>query len=120
MTEGKFEVLGVEETNAAFNELSRKVVNDLQPAQKVAELGAAGARSNAPVRTGELASQYSVQDRYVVNDMDYALFVEVGTAHMDAQYPIQRSLDAIEKQAEEIYNDWVMQQARETGFDTTG
>jgi hypothetical protein len=120
MSEPHIVVEGAEETAVALQQLKSKVVNDLQPAQQVAQLGAQGAGSRAPVRTGELASMYSVEDRYIVNPVPYALFVEVGTQSMQAQYPVQLSLDAIESQAEAIYSDWVKQQIEGVGFDATG
>lgn len=116
----EIEVTGVEEVNAALNALGKAIVNDLQPAAQVAALGAAGASQRAPVITGELASGYGVQDRFVINDVSYASFVEFGTRFMEGQFPIQQSLDAISSEAEQIYNDWAKQQIEAVGFDATG
>jgi hypothetical protein len=120
MSEPRVVVEGVEETAAAFQKLNAQIVNDLQPAQQVAQLGAHGASSRAPVLTGALASQYGVQDRFVVNDLPYSVYVEFGTQFMGAQYPVQLSLDAILPEAEQIYSDWVKKQIEGVGFDSTG
>jgi len=120
MIEPKVEILGADETVSALKQLGERIANDAAAAGKVAELAASGARDIAPFVTGELASGYGVQDRYIVNPVPYALYVEYGTENMDAQYPVKRTLEAIEGQAVDIYSQWSQEQIAGAGFDATG
>jgi len=109
-----------DETASALKKYGELIANDVDPARQVAQLGASGARANAPVVTGELAAGYAVQDRFVVNPVDYSLYVEYGTQYMEAQYPIRNSLEVLESQAEQIYGDWSQKMASEAGFEPSG
>jgi hypothetical protein len=105
---------------SAFQRLAQNSVNDLQPAQAIAKLGAEGASKRAPVLTGALESEYTVEDRYVVNPLSYASMIEFGTIYFDAYQPIQLALDDLGPQSEQIYSDYYKKLSEDAGFDTGG
>jgi len=65
-------------------------------ASVAAELIAAAARANAPVRTGAYRDSIHIENRedavYVVADAPYAIWIEVGTADTPAFAPLRRAV----------------------------
>lgn len=117
MTEPKVTVTGIEETNAALAAFGERAANDAEVAGQAAALVAAAAGVAAPVRSGLLAGSYGVEDRYVVNPIEYAPFVEFGTERMAAQHVIGGAMEANVEQVGIMYAEWLAAQADATGLE---
>jgi hypothetical protein len=117
VTEPKVTVTGIEETNAALAAFGERAANDAEVAGQAAALVAAAAGVAAPVRSGLLAGSYGVEDRYVVNPIEYAPFVEFGTDRMAAQHVIGGAMEANVEQVGIMYAEWLATQADAAGLD---
>jgi hypothetical protein len=117
MTQERVTVTGVPETQAALAAFGDRAANDAEIAAQAAGVVAAAAQAAAPVRTGLLAGSYGVQDRYVVNPVEYAPFVEFGTDRMAPHYVITNAMEASVEQVGQMYAEWLAQQAGAVGFD---
>lgn len=112
-------VEGEAETAAAFVALAARAENDAEAAARAAAIVAAAAGGFAPVATGALAASYGVQDRFVVNPMPYAAFVEYGTAMIRPAFAVGQAWDTQAGAIEAVYAAWMAEQARSVGFDAT-
>jgi hypothetical protein len=117
VTEPKVTVTGIEETNAALAAFGERAANDAEVAGQAAALVAAAAGVAAPVRSGLLAGSYGVEDRYVVNPIEYAPFIEFGTDRMAAQHVIGGAMEASAEQVGIMYAEWLTAQADAAGLD---
>jgi len=115
------EVTGEAETKAAFNNLASRVVNDVEAASKTAGIVASKAGSFAPVRTGLLAASFGVQDRFVINDVPYAGYVEHGVPSlgMAPQYMVRQAFESSADQIDAIYSQWIASEAKSAGIEAT-
>jgi len=112
-------VTGVPETQAALNAFGERAANDAEVAGQAAAVVAAAAGVRAPVRSGLLAGSYAVEDRYVVNPIEYAPFVEFGTDRMVAQNVIGGAMEASAEQVGIMYAEWLAAQADAVGLEGT-
>lgn len=112
-------VEGVEETQAAFLALAARAGNDQEAAAKAAAVVAAAAGPLAPRLTGALAASYGVEDRFVVNPLPYAGFVEYGANGVAPSYVVGRAWDTQAATIEAVYAEWLAGQARAEGFEAT-
>jgi len=117
MTQERVTVTGIPETKAALNALGERAANDAEVATQAAGIVAAAARVSAPVRTGLLAASYAVEERYVVNAIEYAPFVEFGTDRMAPQAVITNAMEASAEQVAIMYADWLATQADAVGLE---
>lgn len=101
---GGYEVIGVQKVLASLSEVERKMHGQIEQATRAAvEDGLEVANSLTPVRTGYLKSrnqvvpvgwQGNVYEADLMNDAEYAIFVELGTVHMPAQPFISPGMEA--------------------------
>jgi hypothetical protein len=116
VSDAKVTVTGVPETVAKFDRLGQLVEDDAAPANQAAQVAASAASSFAPVLTGELASMYQASERFVINPLSYAGFVEYGARGVAPMFPIHRGLDATLDETERIYQQFVEDQIRKAGL----
>jgi HK97 gp10 family phage protein len=117
MTQERVTVTGIPETKAALAAFGERASNDAEVATQAAGIVAAAARVSAPVRTGLLAASYTVEERYVVNPIEYAPFVEFGTDRVAPQAVITNAMEASAEQVAQLYAEWLAQQAGQLGFE---
>lgn len=109
-------VTGIPEVTSALHRLGQQVEKDDEPAAKSATLVAGAAGSYAPVLTGMLASSYAADERYIINPMPYARFVEYGSYNVSPSFPIHRAVEANMPQIVQIYSDFVGDKIDEVGL----
>lgn len=63
-------------------------------------------KDKTPVDTGRLRDGWELNDDEIINEVEYAGYVEYGTIHMPGAFMVERSIPEIqERLAERIAND---------------